>query len=293
MKKLISILSFMSVILICHSQVDWGNITFDDTTWNNYIFIDTVSYPDNIWQVGKPDKNNFNQAYSIPNAIVTDTINSYPVNDTSVFYIRYITPDELPGGWTYTYLGFYYKIDTDDGADSGKIEFSIDNGVTWIDCLNDTLYPYCFLFFSEISFTGTQYEWQYFEVGIAAYNCFNFILGDTIWYKFTFISDGIQTGKEGWMIDNIILHDAWENVPEYIDQGQICLFPNPATSFITINVIGGQPIEEAIIYNHLGQKALEAVPVNNTVDVSTLRSGIYFIEVATNEWRGRAKLIKQ
>jgi hypothetical protein len=73
----------------------------------------------------------------------------------------------------------------------------------------------------------------------------------------------------------------------------IKIFPNPATSFITININGGQPIEEAIIYNHLGQKALVAVPVNNTVDVSTLKPGIYFVEIATKEWRERIMFIKK
>ena len=49
---------------------------------------------------------------------------------------------------------------------------------------------------------------------------------------------------------------------------EITIYPNPASYYITININGGQPIEEAIIYKHLGQKALVAVPVNNTVDVS-------------------------
>jgi hypothetical protein len=71
----------------------------------------------------------------------------------------------------------------------------------------------------------------------------------------------------------------------------LIVFPNPASNFITINIKESNPIEQAIIYNHFGQKALAAVPVNNTVDVSKLKPGIYFIEVATKEWRGRTKLI--
>ena len=78
---------------------------------------------------------------------------------------------------------------------------------------------------------------------------------------------------------------------EVIDDDEFILFPNPATSFITINIKEGISIEEAIIYNHLGQKALEAMPVNNTVDVSKLKPGIYFIEVVTKDWRGGTKLI--
>jgi hypothetical protein len=290
MKKLISILIFMSFILICHSQVDWGYITFDDTTWNNYIFIDTVNYPNNIWQVGKPDKNNFNQAYSIPNAIVTDTINSYPVNDTSVFYIRYVTPDSAPGSWFQTFLSFRYKIDTDDNSDYGKIEFSPDNGITWIDYLTDTIYTDCYGY-GDYLFTGIHEEWQNYSLyNWPDYFCFDINPGDTIWYKFIFISDAVQTDKEGWIIDNIELFDFYEGIPE-IGFNQLEIYPNPATSFITITTPQGEPIEEAIIYNHLGQKALVAVPVNNTVDVSKLKPGIYFIEVATNESRIRTKMV--
>ena len=96
------------------------------------------------------------------------------------------------------------------------------------------------------------------------------------------------------MIDNIHLWDIYEGIDNNFGFSSFYYtYPNPAHDFITINIKEGGPIEETIIYNHLGQKALEAVPVNNAVDVSTLRPGIYFIEVATNEWRGRAKLIKQ
>jgi hypothetical protein len=71
------------------------------------------------------------------------------------------------------------------------------------------------------------------------------------------------------------------------------IFPNPASSFITITTSQNQPIEEVIIYNHLGQKALVTKPVNNKVDVSKLKPGIYFIEVASKEWRGRTKIVKK
>jgi hypothetical protein len=81
------------------------------------------------------------------------------------------------------------------------------------------------------------------------------------------------------------------SIEDNFAKDELTLFPNPAFSFITINVNGGQPIEETIIYNHLGQKALEAVPVNNTVDVSTLMPGIYFIEVVTSESRAGTKLV--
>jgi hypothetical protein len=74
---------------------------------------------------------------------------------------------------------------------------------------------------------------------------------------------------------------------------ELILSPNPTSSLITITTAHNQPVEKVIIYNHLGQKVLIAKPVNNTVDVSTLRPGIYFIEVAAKDWSGRTKIIKQ
>ena len=88
-----------------------------------------------------------------------------------------------------------------------------------------------------------------------------------------------------------ILEDCANSIDVFGIKNDFIFFPNPATDFITINLNGGLSIEEAIIYNHLGQKALEAVPVNNTLDVSTLKPGIYFLEVITNESRARTKLI--
>jgi hypothetical protein len=73
----------------------------------------------------------------------------------------------------------------------------------------------------------------------------------------------------------------------------ITFSPNPATSFIILTAPGDVPVEEAIIYNHLGQKVLTAKPVNKTVDVSGLKAGMYMIEERVKDFTGRQKLIKQ
>ena len=88
-----------------------------------------------------------------------------------------------------------------------------------------------------------------------------------------------------------ILEDCSNSIEVFGIKKSFTMFPNPASSFITINLKEGIPIEQAIIYNHLGQKALVAVPVNNTVDVSKLRPGIYFLEVITSESQEGTKLV--
>jgi hypothetical protein len=77
---------------------------------------------------------------------------------------------------------------------------------------------------------------------------------------------------------------------KYINN-DITISPNPATDFLTINTKVGFLIEETIIYNHFGQKVLVSKPVNNTVDVSKLMRGIYFLEVITSQNRIRTKLV--
>ena len=227
-KKTITIILSLLFAIQTYSQWNWPIITFDDSTYLNYIIIDTVSNINNIWQVGPPDKTNFTQALSLPNAIITDTTQPYPINDTSVFYIRYITaPNPGGGGWTGTSLFFYYKIDTDEDFDFGKIDFSPDNGQLWIDYLNDTLYNNCYFLFCDPLFTGTNEEWTYFEI-LNYPDCFNISEGDTIWYRFTFISDGIQSEKDGWIIDDIVLNGMYEGIEEP-GNGTISLsvYPNP------------------------------------------------------------------
>lgn len=81
------------------------------------------------------------------------------------------------------------------------------------------------------------------------------------------------------------------SVDENINNGEITLFPNPASSFITISVSENLPAVEAVIYNYLGQKVLTAKPVNNMVEVSGLKVGMYMVDVFTKENHIRKKLV--
>ncbi|MDA3953800.1 MAG: transposase [Bacteroidales bacterium] len=43
------------------------------------MYFDSSEPP--IWQIGTPNKTFFDSAYSSPNAIITDTVNYYPINN--------------------------------------------------------------------------------------------------------------------------------------------------------------------------------------------------------------------
>ncbi|WP_104735126.1 T9SS type A sorting domain-containing protein [Hanstruepera ponticola] len=67
------------------------------------------------------------------------------------------------------------------------------------------------------------------------------------------------------------------------------LFPNPAYTSITIEVPKNLEIKTIAIYNNLGQ--LVTKTTKSIVDVSSLSSGVYLVEIETIEGRATKKLI--
>lgn len=60
------------------------------------------------------------------------------------------------------------------------------------------------------------------------------------------------------------------------------LYPNPTQNELNINLSHGA-IEEVTIYDVTGQLVLRSVAGTASVDLSDLRSGLYFITVTTTD----------
>ncbi|NQU35694.1 MAG: T9SS type A sorting domain-containing protein [Bacteroidetes bacterium] len=71
----------------------------------------------------------------------------------------------------------------------------------------------------------------------------------------------------------------------------ITIFPNPTNKFLTISYINDNKINQISIYNQIGQQIFNNVGATNKIDVSNIPSGLYIIEVVTNETKAREKLI--
>lgn len=291
MKALIAVIILFSATY-CFSQEYWDyNITFDDTTQFFRITIDTLSNPDNVWQIGPPQKTYFNGAYSIPNVMVTDTINSYPSNDTSVFIITHLAVDGFI--WPHTVIvSGYYQSDCDSLNDFGLIEFSPDKGQTWIDLVNDTIYDDYFEWYTEKpALTGQVPGWTEFYVNIAQLGYFFDIeYGDTLYYRFTFISDGVSNQGDGLMYDDLHFEDWWEITEEY-DANRLfsTTYPNPATSGLTIEYdnVNHQPFK-LTVYNMTGDVLFSSEIVEDKYQLKSngFSSGVYMYKlnnVITNQ----------
>ncbi|MEI7663786.1 MAG: T9SS type A sorting domain-containing protein [Bacteroidota bacterium] len=201
----------------------WSVISFE--TPSEYLHINPTAQ--NIWQVGIPGKSIFNQAWSLPKAMVTDTLNFYPDNNQSSFEISI---GQFNTNWMFPYdlfIDFRHKFDSDTLRDGGYISVSWDHRQTWTNILDDTV-PNQFLFVTparngyfygntnlysasdslfngEHGFSGKSNGWihscmAWYTLPVNRPASFP---PDTMFLRFNFISDNIHHNREGWMIDEI------------------------------------------------------------------------------------------
>jgi hypothetical protein len=292
-KKIISLLLF---VLTCGSMFGQGTINFELGENLDLIRIDSTTNPNNIWQIGTPQKTIFDSGYMTSRAMLTDSTSNYPVNDTSVFYlvqpVIYYAPGGSVSGGMNTELSFYFKTDSDSLNDFGTLEASRDSGVTWVNVRNN---PSMYCMIHDLTtwdiyaadtgaFTGESNGWFLFTVNSGGWG-YTGSLVDTITYRFTFISDSVETNQEGWMID-------WINYNQYlfsIDEFQrndfrSSIFPNPASTEVKFSFERNSEVTLTIL-NTLGQVLLEYDNLNSNerVDLSSISSDIYFYTLVDRE----------
>ncbi|UKN02012.1 T9SS type A sorting domain-containing protein [Paracrocinitomix mangrovi] len=280
------ILSLIGLISFNIGQAQWLSDTyimdFEDTTHNHQLFIDTVSNPNNIWQIGPPQKAVLSTAYSVPNVIITDTVNYYPTNDTSSFIF---TNTESGGGFEYQHtavIAGFYKVQTDSLNDNGYLEFSPDNGTTWIDLINDTVYSSYYSWETlKPTFTGNSNGWQQFSVNVAGLgSVFNIQYGDTVLYKFTFISDNNPDTLGGLMFDDFSFIDYVEGIEE-LSASTISstVIPNPADDLFVIKFENKEAQAFSLsIYDTSGKLVFKKDDCQEemiNLDADLLQSGLY------------------
>lgn len=268
------------------------------------------------WQIGQPVKSVFDSAYSFSRAILTDTLLPYPINDTSSFVLSFPIPDNT---WApvYLYLSFRHKFDTDTLQDKGLVEVSYNNGTDWYELTN---------YESDTIVTGTYTAgyWDSFNVvtdtlRVSGSNShgwnsstFNWQLCfvmkeeiteweplDTIQFRFTFISDSIQTGKDGWMIDDIELSGLFAECCCGFDELQkpdFKIYPNPSTGPTFLYFEHQVNNVTLRLFNSNGLSVFEKQYKScNSIsaDFSKYDPGIYIVETNHNNIISRAKLIIQ
>ena len=73
----------------------------------------------------------------------------------------------------------------------------------------------------------------------------------------------------------------------------ISIYPNPAKDILTISCKNGATIDEVVIYNQMGLKVFAGEFLDNTIDVSSLPQGLYFIHLQLGDQIKIRKIIKR
>lgn len=266
---------------------------FEDTTFSAQIYSDTLSNPNSLWQVGEPSKTVFSSAYSANKAILTDTVNAYPINDTSSFIIWHEAQSGFSEGYTDAHLNGYYWVNSDSLNDFGKIEFSYDHGASWILISDDTTaylgWGGTVQYWPQVwntSFTGNSNGWQEFHINMSenVLDSLPINSGDTVMFKFSFISDGTFDGLDGLMFDNIEVIDWFAFGIDELGTKDLVLYPNPTNDVIYLeNNVVNYTTGTVTIINELGQVVLTKLYSDEAliqVDCSKLSKGTYTLMVS-------------
>ncbi|MBE0646740.1 MAG: T9SS type A sorting domain-containing protein [Bacteroidales bacterium] len=299
MKKNLFFLLTLLLPFYVTAQPDWDFFIDFDPPWGGAerVRIDTIQYPSNIWQIGQPAKALFTSAFSPPNAIVTDLINTYPPNDTSVFYVFHDWSWNMP--FHIFGLHFMFQMNTDSTTTFGKVEVTGDNGTTWINVMEeDTIYDFEW-WYGKPTLTGNSGGWTNFDCDMANWASGwggypSTISADTVWFRFTFYTGPTAEDFDGWIIDDIWIEDWCEGVESH-HKPTATIFPNPATDKIKIFTSWPTQGEKRItIFNLKGEKLFQDRWWNQQqleVNVSAFTPGIYFLNLVSDDEVETLKLV--
>lgn len=285
MKKLICFFLFIVINKFSYSQNRYYyNIDFDTYYPVEIFSFDTTANGANKWGRAVPNKSVFKKAYSGSAALITYPNNTYPANDTSSFTITYMSGDGFSGIHTAIVGGWYY-VNSDTLTDYGYIEMSLDHGQTWMNLFSDSflnlIYPYSI----EVPvLSGNSNGWKQFNMNLAALGWhFDIEYGDTILYRFTFVSDSVETFKDGLMFDNLSLYDYSEGINSTANNFKSTIHPNPLdnNSIIEFENNNREP-HQLVIYNSQGHKIMQS-DINDDKQFelkgNTLEPGVYLYQI--------------
>ena len=269
-------------------------------TLTTSIIVNILPDSNHVWQIGRPQKIIFNSAATLPNAIVTDTINHYPVNDTSSFIVStrpYWTP------YIYAYQ-WKQKLDLDKKHDGAIVEFSVDSGATWQNAFHNA-HVYNFYGFDpanadtlpsgQYAFTGTDTAWRDIWLCIGGPTS---VTTDSMLIRFTLITDSIDSNKEGWLIDNMMAHPTWIHTATKMlkEIDHISVYPTITSGAVTISTKKQYKLKEIqrMELFDAGGKMLQEYSdhsLNQTIDLSGYADGIYILKIKSNLGSDTHKLV--
>lgn len=221
-------------------------------------------------------------AYTPSTSITDSPFSNYAANETSVLALS--APVSLMNTSKAT-LRFNARWEIEAGWDYAQLQVSADNGGSWTPlCGKYTKQGNQFQDPGEPVYDGTQMLWVNEEVDLSAY------INQDIRLRFLLVSDGFVQ-LDGFYVDDLVI----ERLPQSLtsisnDKSEpFMLYPNPARQMIHIIHPGSY---SATIYNSTGSKVYTGIfNREGSINIESLPSGYYFVEVKDNEAAVRRSFI--
>lgn len=249
------------------------------------ITLDTTGA--HLWSIGSTSKSFFTALGPIAGGIMTDTINTYPVNANDWFTLKIQTPFLNP------IIGFTHRYQTTSGMDGGIVEYSFDQGANWNNVvggcysmvLTDTFYTSSdTLTDGTLAFSGSSNGWR-----VSRFQIFQGIpikgLGCTtnwpLWIRFRFRSDANPESLDGWIISKlkIEMDNYGSGVASLSSYPSLNVYPNPVVgNYIYWPSLVSTSDLRLTIIDGTGRTIISA-PYSNHTNIQSLQQGIYFYHV--------------
>ncbi|MBL7940677.1 MAG: T9SS type A sorting domain-containing protein [Flavobacteriales bacterium] len=262
---------------------------------------------DGCWQIGPPQKPVFNAALTAPNALVTDTLQPYPVGGTS--YAEFSVPVYSFGDGVE--ITFSQRINVDPGEAYGWVEyfdaaFTNDRVKTdpwqgwytgYIDWTGDGLDTD-----SALVFTGTNNGWG---GATLTWQCLAVLQGpqnrddlpDSMRFRFAFQSRANTNGADGWMIDDLLVTNKGcsGSVAEF-PHANLSVSPSPTTDRVVLELTNVPPgFVKLELFRADGALVVQETMRNlrHVMDLAALPDGIYLLRVTNASGALAERLVVQ
>jgi hypothetical protein len=249
------------------------------------------------WERGIPFGTQLNTTSSGERAYATNLGGNYPDNTRSFLYTPCYDLTTLGD----PILKFDMAFDIEFDWDLLYMQYSTDSGQNWIllgsesdpnwynssRISGDGIASNCYNCVGG-QWTGTNTTMQEYSYNLAALSN-----QSNIMFRFVLHTDE-YVNEEGAVIDNLVVEGTTLNTTEY-ELEQIAVFPNPSNDIFNIRV-QNLPNYELIVRDVTGKLLLE---VSNTtgasnykLDLSEFASGMYLLDIESNNKRITKKLLK-
>ncbi len=227
----------------------------------------------------------------------------YPViikNGGTIAYDEVVLVEPGESGTTYGDEQFWDYVIVEGSKDDGETWLPLIDGYdsadrsTWLSAYNGSMSG------RNSSAVGTKNMYVNRRFGINGKG--NFETGDTIMIQFRIFSDELSNGW-GWCIDNLSIQDP-ETAVAGVDfsPGEVLFYPNPVEDRVVFHGTFDEYVGQLklTLFSAFGQAVLQKQigvngnDVHETIDVSGLTSGIYFVSIGfENGQRISRKIMKK